>query len=130
MPAKKASGGAKPSRAAGARKTGSAAEPGAGRAPSAADSSRPGTETEFVDLEKPPPGLPELTFPSSELRESREAAAQRRRSRLRVELIGGGVMLLFGGGAALVTSTPAILLLVAILLGAVIAYELVVTNLE
>ena len=131
MPAKKSSAGGRPPRA---RKNAAAAEsaptPEADGASGALGDSEPGPTPEFVDLDRPPPGLPELTFPSSELREAREAAAQRRRSRLRVELIGGGVLLVFGGGVALVTRTVAILLLAAILLGGVIAYELLVTNLE
>jgi hypothetical protein len=85
---------------------------------------------EVIDLDQPPPGLPELTFPSSDLLEEREAAAQRRARRLRIELGGGAVLLLIGVAASVATGTVAALVLAIIVLGAVVAYEFLVTNLE
>ncbi|MFY9615579.1 MAG: hypothetical protein WAT58_09300 [Candidatus Dormiibacterota bacterium] len=85
---------------------------------------------EVVDLDQPPPGLPELTFPSSDFLEDREAAARRRAKRLRIELGGGAILLLIGVAASVATGTVAALVLAIIVLGAVVAYEFLVTNLE
>jgi hypothetical protein len=94
--------------------------------------SEPGGEVppEVIDLDQPPPGLPDLTFPSSGFLEDREAAAQRRARRLRIELGGGAILLLIGIAASVATGTVAALVLAIIVLGAVVAYEFLVTNLE
>jgi hypothetical protein len=94
--------------------------------------SEPGGEVppEVIDLDQPPPGLPDLTFPSSDLLEDREAAARRRARRLRIELGGGAILLLIGIAASVATGTVAALVLAIIVLGAVVAYEFLVTNLE
>ncbi|HEV3235324.1 MAG TPA: hypothetical protein VG329_12325 [Candidatus Dormibacteraeota bacterium] len=94
--------------------------------------SEPGGEAppEVIDLDQPPPGLPDLTFPSSDLLEDREAAARRRARRLRIELGGGAILLLIGIAASVATGTVAALVLAIIVLGAVVAYEFLVTNLE
>ncbi len=90
----------------------------------------PGAVPEPIDLDKPPPGLPEMALPSSPLRDAREAASERRARRLRVEFIGGGILLLIGIGASAATQTVAILVLAILVLGCLVAYELLVSNLE
>ena len=81
------------------------------------------------DLEIPV-GLPELTFPSSAARDFEEQAAQRRGRRLRGEAIGAAAVLVVSGGLAAATHTPSMLLLGVIAVGALGAYELLVTNFE
>ena len=114
-----------------------AKDPGAAKTPRASGepafddpAAAPAAASELIDLDNPPPGLPELAFPNSPLREAREAAAERRARRLRVEFIGGGLLLLIGIGVSAATQTVAILVLAILVLGCLVAYELLVSNLE
>jgi hypothetical protein len=109
-----------------ARKPRSAAATSGDPVPAAPDAA----PVEVVDIDRPPPGLPDLTFPMSPALEDSQARAARRRRRLRIELIGGGMLVLISAGTAVYTGSPAILLLLVLALAAVLAYELLVTNLE
>jgi hypothetical protein len=90
----------------------------------------PDRKPEFIDIDRPPPGLPELTFPNSPLESSNAKNSQRRSQRLRTEIIGGALLCAMGVGAALALRTPAFLLLTLLVLVAVVAYEFLVTSLE
>ena len=83
-----------------------------------------------VPLEQQISDLPPLQFPGSDSQEFQKWAEDRRRRRIRLEIIGGG-MLLVGGAIAFVSTQRSAFLVIAVFaVVALAAYELLVNSFE
>lgn len=85
---------------------------------------------EQLALDATPPGLPELSFPSTDDRELIEWVAEKRRRRIRIEMYGSAAIVAAGIGASFLTQTAAFLILCLVGVGAVLAYEFLVASME
>lgn len=101
---------------------------------SAPDSSGRQPRAELSPLDpaygRPESELPGLSFPHSEQQEFREAAEQRRRIRIRNEVMFVALLIVVGMGVLAAARNPAFLVLSVISAVAVVAYEVTVTTLE
>jgi hypothetical protein len=97
-----------------------------------ADARQPQAELSPLDpaYERPESELPALSFPHSEQQDFREAAEQRRRIRIRNEVMFVALLLVVGLGVLAAARNPAFLVLAVISAVAVVAYEVTVTTLE
>jgi hypothetical protein len=82
------------------------------------------------EYEKPLSELPPLIFPNSEEYEFKVTADQKRRSRVRNEIVFGAVLVLGGLIALVAGHTPSFLSLAAIGVIAMAGYELIISGLE
>ena len=83
-----------------------------------------------VPLEQQISDLPVLQFPGSDNQEFQKWAADRRRGRIRLEII-GGVLLLVGGAIAFATTQRSAFLVIAVFaVAALAAYEMLVNSFE
>jgi hypothetical protein len=74
--------------------------------------------------------LPPLTYPNSEQYQFRQLAEERRRVRIRNEVIFGAILLVVGLTFLVVAHNPAFVVLALIGAGAMVAYEMTVATLE
>ena len=79
---------------------------------------------------KPESELPPLAFPNSEQYQFRQVAEERRRVRIRNEVIFGAILLVVGLAFLVVAHNPAFVVLALIGAGAMVAYEMTVATLE
>jgi hypothetical protein len=80
--------------------------------------------------EIPESELPPMTFPNSEQYQFRQAAVERRKVRIRNEVIFGGVLLVAGLVFLVAAHNAAFVVLALISAGAMAAYEMTVATLE
>ena len=83
-----------------------------------------------VPLEQQISELPPLTYPGGETQEFQKWADDRRRGRLRVEIIGGAALLIGGGVGYAITQKTAFLVIAAFAIVALAAYEFLVNSFE
>ena len=83
-----------------------------------------------VPLEQQITDLPPLTYPGGETQEFQKWAEDRRRGRLRVELIGGVLMLIGGGVGFGMTGRVAFAVIAVFAIIALAAYEFLVNSFE
>lgn len=109
-----------------------APDPLPGVAPGAASSSGGPTPTAPGDgaAEKPESELPPLTYPNSEQHQFRQVAEERRKVRIRNEVIFGVILLVVGVAFLVAAHNPALIVLALISAGAMVAYEMTVATLE
>ena len=83
-----------------------------------------------VPLEEQITALPPLAYPGTDTQEFDRWAAEKRHSRLRLEIIGGVFLLVAGGVASVIAARPTFLVVALFCLLGLGAYEFLVSSFE
>jgi hypothetical protein len=83
-----------------------------------------------VPLEEQITALPPLTYPGSTNEEFDRWAADKRRSRLRLEIIGGALLVIAGIAVTVVSGRPAFAAVALFGVAGLLAYEFLVSSFE
>jgi hypothetical protein len=83
-----------------------------------------------VPLEEQITGLPPLVYPGSDNAEFDHWAAEKRRNRVRVEVVGGALLLIAGVVVTIISGRPAFVAVALFGVVGLVAYEFLVTSFE